>query len=395
MYLERSKSVPLQVQLHDLHDQLLNSLVSHTFRLASLTVPIEGSSDFDLITRYLPTPIPTLHEFSITVGFREEALEVPSTIGSNYFSHVKTLHLKRIQSLRAPHAFPNVTELVWAVGSSGGIPIAGLLDTMGQLPELERVEITFSAPLYHYKTEPTPHMVTLPHLQRISLRHWNGGIPHILEFLRLPSLTSLDMDMVRRSAKSSLILPVTSLDEKLPNLSGLVEIEIHARDKPRRIIFRSPRAVLECRAVGWVLGEQAYSHDRKLLGDILLHSVRKLIVILDKWTYTTEVAWVVCLMRELESLEDLEIRGQCGGLLRYLRRLMMRGSPLPPIKTLTVHSGGTGRRQAFRLKDIMDGLGLETVVTCIPDPRVPDDDDLDEDGLSEDWNWIEDWGWWQ
>ena len=396
MYLERSRSVPLQVQLllHDLRDHLFNSLVPHTPRLASLAVQMRDSSDFRLIARYLPSPIPTLREFSIIASFGEEALEVPSGIRSDCFSHVKKLHLMRISSFRAPHTFPNVTELVWTVGSSGEIPIVGLLGVIEQLPGLERVEITFNTSPQHYDTEPPPRVVTLPHLQRMTLHCWNhGGIPDILEFLKLPNLTSLNVDMVRESTRFFPILPVTSFDEKLPNFSGLTEIEIHAHDKPRRIIFRSSRAVLECRAVGHVLGEPAYCHDRQLLGDLPLGSVRKLIVALDKWTYIAEAAWVVCLMGELESLEDLEIRGQCGGLLRHLRRSMMRGSLLPRIKTLRVYSGGTGRRQALRLKDVMDGLGLGTVVACIPDPGVLDDVNSDEDGLSEDWNWTEDWGW--
>ena len=388
MYLERSKSVPLQVQLYDLYDDLFDSLVPHTPRLTSLAVRMGDSSDFRMIVRYLPTPIPTLHEFSVTAGGFRKALEIPSGIRSDYFSHVKKLCLMQIQSFRAPHAFPNVTELVWSVESSGGIPIAGLLDTMEQLPKLERVDITFSAPSYHYETEPTPNVVTLPHLRRMALRHWNDGIPDILEFLMLPSLTSLDVDLVQTSTIFFPILPVNFFDEKLQNFSELTEIEIHVYEQPRRIILRSPRAVLQCHAVGRVLGEKTYRYDRQLLGGLPLRSVQKLIVALDEWTCAGEVAWMVCLIRELESLEDLEIWGQCGGLLRYLRRLMMRGSPLPRIKTLTVHSGGTGRRQALRLKDVMDGLGLGTTVICIPDPGVPDDDNLDEDGLSEGWNWI-------
>ena len=352
---------------------------------------MRDSSDFHLIARYLPTPIPILRKFSIIVS-REEAPEVPSGIDSDYFSHVKKLRLKQISSSKAPHAFPNVTELVWTVGSSGGIPIARLLDTMEQLPELKRVDITFSAPPYEYETEPTPHVVTLPHLQQISLRHWNDGIPHILEFLKLPNLTSLNMDMVRRSVESSPILPVTSFDEKLPNFSELTEIEVCAHGRPRRVIFRSPRAVLQCRVVGRLLGEQRYRHERKLLGDLPLCSVRKLIVALDEWAYAPEIAWVVCSMSELESLEDLEIRGQCGYLLRYLRRLMMREYLLPRIKTLRVHSGRVGILQALRLKDVTDGLCLGIIVICTPDPAISDDDDWDEDGSSEDWNWIEKWG---
>ena len=351
------------------------------------------SSDFHLIVHHLPTPIPTLRDFSIIAIGEEDALEVPSDIGNDFFSHVKKLHLKDMPSFRAPHTFPNVTELVWIVDSRNGIPIVGLLDTMGQLPKLERVEIKFMSSPRRLNAEPAPHVVTLPHLQRMSLRlrYWGGGIPHILEFLKLQNLTSLDVDVEWKSSRPSSILPVTSVDEKLPNFSEPTEIEVHAHGRPHRVIFRSPRAVLQYQS-SQVLGEQPYHHDRKLLGDPPLGSVRKLIVVLDELAYGPEVAWVVCLMRELESLEDLEIRGQCGCLLRYLRRMMMREYPLPHIKTLTVHSGGTGIRQALRLRDVLDGADLGTVVTCTPDPGVPDDDDWNADGSSEHWNWMEDWG---
>ena len=354
---------------------------------------MSDSSYFDLIARYLPTPIPTLREFSITVNYGAGALELPSGIGNNYFSHVKKLHLEDVSSFRASHPIPHVTELVWTVGSRGGVvPLAGLLDMMQQLPGLERVEIAFRIPPWDRRNEPAPHVVTHPHLQRMSLRRWSGEAPHILEFLKLPNLTSLDVDMVRRSPESFPILPVTSFDQNLPNLSELIEIEVHAHDRPRRVTFRSPRAVLQYCAVGQVLGEQPYRHDRKLLGGLPLGSVRKLIIRSDEWTYAPEVAWMVCLVRDLGSLEDLELRGQCGCLLRYLRRMMVRGYPLPRIKTITVHSGRTGIRQALRLKDTADGLGLGIIVTCTPDPGVPDGDDRDEDGASEDWNWVENWG---
>ena len=141
---------------------------------------------------------PTLREFSITQNAEEYALEIPPGVGNNHFSHVKQLHLEDMSSLKAPHAFPHVTELVWMVRSYSEIPIAGLLDTMGQLPELERVEITFKASPRYYGAEPAPHVVTLPHLQRMSLRCRNGGIPDILEFLKLPNLISLEVDMVWR-----------------------------------------------------------------------------------------------------------------------------------------------------------------------------------------------------
>jgi hypothetical protein len=67
---------------------------------------------------------------------------------------------------------------------------------------------------------------------------------------------------------------------------------------------------------------------------------------------------------------------------------MMQGDILPEIKTLTVRSGAYEIRQALRLKDVADGLGLEIIVTCVHDPEVPYADRWppDADGMSEDWS---------
>jgi hypothetical protein len=69
---------------------------------------------------------------------------------------------------------------------------------------------------------------------------------------------------------------------------------------------------------------------------------------------------------------------------------MVRGDILLGIKTLTVRSGTYEIRQALRLKEVADGLGLGIIVTCILDPRVSEDADgwsSDADGLSEVWGW--------
>jgi hypothetical protein len=96
--------------------------------------------------------------------------------------------------------------------------------------------------------------------------------------------------------------------------------------------------------------------------------------------------WLVSLLRDLGSLEHLELDGFCGHTLRRLRQTMMRGDILLGVKTLTVRSGTYEIRQALRLKDIADGLLLEIIVTCILDPDVSDDDGYpDADGLSEGW----------
>ena len=399
-HLERSKSVLLDVRLHDLQPRLLEALVPHTSRLAALTVRVSDSSDLDRIARRLRNPIPTLRKLAIVGISGTERLELPFGIGDDCFMHVKKLELQDVSSFRAPLAFPYVTELTWCVGPHRGGPVhlSRLLDTLEQLPVLEQVDLVFRTSAIG----PSPNVVTLPHVQRMSLcrsGNWKVGIPPVLEFLKLPKLISLIVDAVPTLPRSFPALPATSFGEHLPNLAELPEMEVYARGETGRVSFRSPsQAVLEYRGVARPLGDMPYPyrHDRRLWGGLSLHSVRRLIVTLDKWEDEwedgIEEVWLVCLLRDLRSLEHLELEGYCGGTVRCLRRLMMRRKILLGIKTLTVRSGAYEIRQAMRLKDIADGLGLEIIVTCVPGPEVSDTEGQipDADGLSEDWDLSDD-----
>ena len=99
--------------------------------------------------------------------------------------------------------------------------------------------------------------------------------------------------------------------------------------------------------------------------------------------------WVVRLLNDLGLLEHLELRGRCGYALRCLRRVFMRRVPSIDIQTLAVHSiFGYEIRQALRLKDAVDGLGLGINVTSIREPSVRGDEpwDAEEDGASQSWD---------
>ena len=88
---------------------------------------------------------------------------------------------------------------------------------------------------------------------------------------------------------------------------------------------------------------------------------------LDREAKGVEDVWLVRLLRDLGSLEYLELEGYCGGTLRHLRRLMMGRDIHLGINTLIVRSGAYEIRQAVRLKDVAEGLGLGINVTCISD----------------------------
>jgi hypothetical protein len=104
-YLERSESVPLEIQLREQHFHMFRSLLPHISRLAILVVRIRDSSDFRRIAQYLWNPIPTLHKFSIASS-ESNTLEFPPDIRSGHFMHVEELQLEDISSFRAPRAFP-------------------------------------------------------------------------------------------------------------------------------------------------------------------------------------------------------------------------------------------------------------------------------------------------
>jgi hypothetical protein len=74
--------------------------------------------------------------------------------------------------------------------------------------------------------------------------------------------------------------------------------------------------------------------------------------------------WLIC-FEDLESLEVLELGGDCGQVLRRLRRRMARGTMWVNIKTLIVRGGEYAKSQAFKFESVKDSLGL-----------APDDGDL-------------------
>jgi hypothetical protein len=392
--LERSKPAPLEVQLHAPHFHLFEYLLPHTSRLVALAVLVNRSSGLGRIVQHLRNPIPTLHEFTIGCPpSGPDTLELPPDIGNSHFTHVKELQLEHFSSFQAHHAFPRVTKLTWHVGPRRDTiltQLSWLSDELGHLPALEEVHLVFRTDLFG-ATDPFPHVVTLPHVRSMSLScsgDWGVGIPPILKFLKLPKLVSLVVDAILEFPLPFPVLPVTSFGHHLPNLAELPDMKVYTRVKHGQVTFWSPsQAMLEYRPVAQSLGATAYSHHRWLWGALPLHSVRRLTATLDRRAKGVEDVWLVWLLRDMCSLEHLELRGSCSNTLRRLRRLMMRGNMLRT-KTLTVRSGTYEIRQAMRLKDVADNLGLGIIITCIPSPEVSDIGGWspDADGLSESWD---------
>ena len=375
-YLKRSKSVPLKVQLHDTSLRLLESLTPHISRLSSLTlvrVSFGASFDFEPLTHHLGNPIPTLNEFGIISQFGMDGLTLPSGVKNDHFLHVKKLRLVQVPFFRAPHVFPQVTELMWETWPLNSMPLPSLVETLVELPTLERVQIVFSG---FSRTTITPtHWVTLPNVQRMSLRSSWGDIPNLLEFLKLPSLTSLVVSGVLDTQGPFDILPVTHFSENIPNLAELPEMEVTMDRHRNRVWFRSAsQATLDYYIRPRPLGRGPRGHYRKFWDGIPVDSIRKVFVEIE--TTDGDDEWVVNLLRGLGSLEHLEFCSRCGRTPQHLRQMIIEGVPFPEMESLAVYLGSDCEAdRVCRWKDVVDGLDTGISVAWVNDSWISDEEE--------------------
>ena len=373
-YIERSKTTPLDVSL--IYPSFVDLIVPHTSRLVGLTLRLVKSSNLRQIAERLRHPIPTLHTFRVAVlQPHPHALAFPPDLDSPFFLHARRLELKGISTFLGPRPFPHVTELVLHTIRYVSTPMDRFLKTFEPLPSLERVHITFRASLY---THEDPRVVTLPHVQEMSLSVFaepaiDAHLPDILQYLRLPRLTSLCVQSLPRLTYYRPIFPLTAFAEHLPNLAQLPELQVNIGMPSDEVTFRSPsRATLK-----YLAGPLSdyESHESRIWRQLPLHTVRRLTVNTAHQLIGPEFNWLSGLLRDLEFLEHLELGGECGEGLRWLCEEMTQDRMHLRIRSLTVRCGEHERRQALRLKYLADAAGVTTALICTPDPRVREERD--------------------
>ena len=347
---------------------------------------MDYSSGLEDIAGHLCDPIPTLRSLEIrTTNHQLHPLEVPPGLREGLFSNLRKLTLNGISSFHGPQTFPHIPELLWYTSPSSHRSATALLETLGQLPGLVKVSLVFRDNWY---TEiHSPNIVTLPCVQEMDLSTSATNIlasvmfiPPILRFLKLPKATSVTLNSSYPWDPDLPVLPVTTFGDQLPNYVELPELQIDMVTPSASIIFRSPsQAVLtyRCGAL-W-----DYERERQLWGDLSLSSVRRVTVDVVSSGFNGGDTWLLDMLKELGSLDLLDLRGDCGQVLRRFRRRLMRGVMQINIKTLIVRGGGYTKTQALKFESVKDDLGLQNMtVTYIPDPEARESvqDDAESSG---------------
>ena len=337
--------------------ELAELIVPHTSRLVGLTVrATDLSLSLSRIAEHLRHPIPTLHTFCVSTDApRLHKVEVPSSIRDAFFIHSRKLDLEGISSFHTGtrlflgvlcKPFPHVTELTLRTSEHGVVQIIDLLDTLGQLPMLERVLLTFTSDWYDDGALKT---ITLPLVQEMSIFVLETApyIPPVFKWIKLPKLNSLH---VQSPPPTSVIiypiLPKKSFDEYLPNLTYLPEVRVTMTRRTIEVVFRNPQAAFRYVTTGEY---RTYRRDRGVWGALPLHSVRRLIVDIWEPQEDTGGGWFDGLLQDLPHLEHLEFEGDCDGILKYLCHEIVQGGPHLRVQTLIARAAREHAARDFNL----------------------------------------------
>ena len=241
LYIDRSKSTPIDVRLSS--PELVELVVPHSARLVGLTLRLDDSHSLSQVVKHLDYPIPTLHTLRIiTDGPRLHTLEFFSVLQNPFFLHSKKLEIKGISAFLGRQTFPHVAGVTIHTSPYNSRPMDTLMSTLERLPALERVHIMFDVGLC---TDPIPRLVTLPHVQEMSLSASSRvGIsvrtPHILDFIRLPNLRSLSLRAMPRLVTYRRIFLVIPFSKHLPKLAELPELGVGLGMSSGEATFQSP-----------------------------------------------------------------------------------------------------------------------------------------------------------
>ena len=349
---------------------MVDLVIPHTCRLVGLTVRLNRSSSFNQIVERLRYPIPTLHTFRISaIHPFPPALGFPSGVNDAFFLHSKKLEIRGISAFHGPNLFPYVTELTLSTNGYEMVQMNHFLETLEQLPLLERVYVVFCSGMC---SDITPHMTKLPLVQTMSLPRLGKSsseavnLPRILGYLRLPKLTSLSLQIFPHLTSLRPIFPVISFGEHLPNFVELPELKVDIGSG--EATFRNSSGATLKYQTELLLDYN--SVERNLWGDLPLRSVRRLTINMAHQPIFQDCMWFIELLRDLTGLEHLELGGECGGAIRWLCGEISEETTSIRIQTLIVRYGEHERLQALRLKQLADAAGLTTTLICVPDPGV-------------------------
>ena len=335
--LERSRMVPLNVRLTSV--RYLPDIAPHLARFSALDMAVVTSEQLEKIGSHFSGPAPILQKLSISgaAPWTQTSLSLPPGIFGGDFSSLTTLRLMGFSSLKIPQHFPQLTRFDLKSHVYATLRTDTIMQVLERMPSLEILHIKFCPDHHPPSSKPTPRSVTLPKLREIRLSSENTGvgppsfIPPLLSFLTLPSAEQITVGALPLAG--SAILP-SSFEEQLPNFTETPVVGLCADMETFTILFNGLRG---SRFLFTTLCRNRHRFRREGFRGIPFLSVRKMVVTFDGVHDFELEAYFVDLLRVMERLEYLEIRGECSRLLSlWSKSLEDLQSACPSLRSLVV-----------------------------------------------------------
>ena len=365
-YLDRSGSVPVDVQIHARASQLLSS---HTGRILSLRMFLRPPLDLDRVAEYLSDPAPTLKTVTLHVkNWGRSVLVLPPTFFEGLLSSVRTLTIHGPTLSPGPCNLSQLTKFTLITHPRASVPSAVLLDTLERMPLLQ---------LFEHKTNrhdivPIDRVVTLPRLEEITITvdfFSAGGASSILPALCLPSARRVLMrSTVAPRAFLTPILP-HSFEERLPGLSATPEVSATLGKGFDIGFFGLDQSQLTLST------NSAMVFTRFPFGGAPLGSVRKLHVCFPRSSAAYSKSFVT-MIQTMTGLERLEVVQNTGGPLAYWAGVDDQTEICPTLDTLVVTDADIKevKRYVRVLKQARERAGVPIAHVETGDQWGPDSD---------------------
>ena len=238
VYLERSKSSPINVTLirsHDLspNDPLLQIVPHAIGRLKSLYVGTTPGSFPDIISR-LSLPAPLLEDLTIDGGYvyspQWNPVLTPALFNGD-LSSLRELHLLSVRTELPWRDMANLTSFTLVSTSQGEVSVGRLLDFFESAPRLREVFLHYATPT---SSAQNGRLLSLSCLKRMEIIG-DGPSSLLLDHLLIPIGAKLTTQVDSLGPLIEDHLP-KSLDN-LRNLSGFTDIHLYATGRYPRVQF--------------------------------------------------------------------------------------------------------------------------------------------------------------
>ena len=254
VYIERSKSIPLEIHLDPSYEEEAFLLaIPHIRRLKTLSVHGDSDELLPVLVEHFSCPLPLLVDLKVNLErYYDDVSTLPHEPFNGDLSSLRELTLIGVVTPLPWRDLPNLTTLKLHDVPEHRILLTQLLDFFESAPYLRHIELHDSLP--SSSNAPTERVVSLPHLKDLSI---NAERPHsiLLNHLSIPARASLHLEFKFDNKHSQISSHLPESPGSLRNLSHITAVNLRFGPLERYIRLNGPSGELYILGT-WSRGEE-------------------------------------------------------------------------------------------------------------------------------------------